>query len=558
MDHSKAIYLRLAPEFGEARFGPYENCEIRIGSDESNCAILIADFGALPIHAKLTIEGEKNFILSPSERSAEIFLWRKNKRPELIHSATAVKPGDAFSIVTDNGPKFIIELDELPEEIKEQRENEASRRGTGRSRLSADSMKTEAKRQVWTQFLVMGPMQLLQRAWIYIKSGAIYQPRNIIAGAVLISGWIVGGGSACRTKKLQTEVSQVKKTANNCQNQLKFHESLTQKKDYGIIDAIYGISRSPQLTDSLKKDKKLMNLVKEKSLTLISQDSPDWLVTKTKSPYAKQFKRWIAAVRSIDDNRIDPETKNLLIWNINQEDQSNRDFDLIQNPKGDRFCGRGIMQLTFRQAIYLGLEAKPDASFKGSVADLLPEDKSSQLRSTIVYALGSEINVPESQTFIDALIDANFEAEQLFNRSQQNCIYLEGPDERINNLKMLRKLQKMIGPKAKGMPAKENYLSSTARIAKLYLADLEDMDYRKPNKKVKFKGTLDASLASLGQEGKWVMEQTAETIAQSLVLPCRVALEGTEDAKKNVGGEEFLNLPDPIACLVFDWKIRNE
>ena len=83
MDHEKAIYLRLSPEFGEHRFGPYERGEIRIGSDQQNCAICIGNFGALPIHAKLSIQG-KELVLSPSERSAEIFLWRKNKFPEQI------------------------------------------------------------------------------------------------------------------------------------------------------------------------------------------------------------------------------------------------------------------------------------------------------------------------------------------------------------------------------------------------------------------------------------------------------------------------------------------
>ena len=162
MDHPKAIYLRLSPEFGDFRFGPYESMEVTVGSDRNTCSIIIEEYGALPIHAKLHIQGEKELILSPSERAAEVYLFRRNKQPELIHGATAVKVGDAFSIVHAKGPKFIIELDELPPEVKEQREKMASRSGTGRSRLSGKSMKTEVKRQIWTQLLVSGPMQLLQ------------------------------------------------------------------------------------------------------------------------------------------------------------------------------------------------------------------------------------------------------------------------------------------------------------------------------------------------------------------------------------------------------------
>jgi len=557
MDHPKAIYLRLSPEFGEYRFGPYENMEVTVGSGK-NCSIIIEEFGALPIHAKLFIEGEKELILSPSERSAEVFLWRDNKRPELIHGATAVKPNDAFSIVTERGPKFIVELDELPVEIKEQREKEASRQGTGRSRLSADSMKKEGMRQLWTQLLVMGPMQLLQRAWIYIKSGAIFQPRNIIAGAVLFSGWIVGGRASCSSKKMQTNVTRVETKLDNCSNQLDFQKSLAENKNYTLYDAIRGVTRSDNLAQLLKKDKKLMSLVKEKSLALINRDSPDWLVKNANEAYARSFKQWIAAIRSVKDSSLDADTKNLLIWNINEEDQSNRKFSLVSNSKGDYYCARGIIQLTFRQSTHLGLLTKADASYKGNVSQLKKEAKSAQIRKTIIYALGSEMEIEESQNLIDSLTDSEFESEQLRNRSQQSCIYIDGADDRVENVRMIKKLQSMVGPKVKGLPDEENYLSSTSRLAKLYVADLEDMDFRQPNKKIKFQGTLSSSLESLDQQGKWVLEKTAKTIARSIVLPCKVTLEGEESAKEYIGGEDLEGLPDPVSCLVFDWKIRNE
>ena len=82
----------------------------------------------MPIHAKLSIQG-KELVLSFRE-IGEVFLWRKNKHPEQIVGATVIQVGDAFSIVVENGPKFIVELDELPEEVKEQREKEYFRSGS--------------------------------------------------------------------------------------------------------------------------------------------------------------------------------------------------------------------------------------------------------------------------------------------------------------------------------------------------------------------------------------------------------------------------------------------
>lgn len=557
MDHIKAIYLRLSPEFGEHRFGPYENLEVRIGSDQQNCAICIENFGALPIHAKLLIQGEKDLILVPSERSAEVFLWRKNHAPEQIFGATAVIPGDAFSIIMANGPKFIIEWDELPEEIKEQREKAASRGGVGRNRLSKDSMKGEAKRQVFTQLLVMGPMQLLQRAVIFVKSGAIYQPRNIIAGAVLLSGWILGGSMSCRSSKLKKQTTVVKSELSDCQNNLSFQESLSSNKKITLYDAINGVTKSDQLAQLLKKDTKLRSLVKEKSLALINKDAPEWLVEKTNDPYALKVKRWIAAVRSLDDTEIDSETKNLLIWNISEKGKSNRSFTLVDNPMGEYQCGRGIMELSFRQSIHLGLETQVDAPYKGNATNLSKEAKISQLRTTITKALGSAEEFAESQALVEALENQEMETEQLYNRSLQSCIYASGEDEREENIAMLRQLKKMIGPGIKGLPKEDNFLSPGARLAKLYVADIDGMDFRERQDQFKFSGTLSAAMDDLNQEGKWVLEKTAKTIARSIVLPCKVVLEGSEEAKILIGGDEQTFLPDPISCLIFDWKVRN-
>ena len=153
-------------------FGPYERGEIRVGSDQQNLCHLYWQFWR-PSHSCPSIQGKSwcCLLLKDLRKS----FYGANKHPEQIVGATVIQVGDAFSIVVENGPKFIVELDELPEEVKEQREKEASRAGVGRSRLTKESMATEVKRQAFTQLLVFGPMQLLQRARTFIVSGAIYQ-----------------------------------------------------------------------------------------------------------------------------------------------------------------------------------------------------------------------------------------------------------------------------------------------------------------------------------------------------------------------------------------------
>ena len=563
MDHEKAVYLRLSPEFGEHRFGPYERGEIRIGSDQQNCAICIGNFGALPIHAKLNIQG-KELILSPSERAAEIFIWRRNKQPEKIIGATIVNVGDAFSIVVETGPKFIVELDELPEEIKIQREEEASRAGTGRRRLSADSMKSEVKRQAFTQLLVLGPMQLLQRAITFVRSGAIYQPRNIIAGAVLLSGWLVGGTMSCRSSKLKQANVSAQQQVQDCNNDLAFYEDLVKTKNYSLTKAILEITESPHLTDLLKKDKKLMGLVKEKALALSGQDGPEWLLNadSTRGGYIGQLNSWKSALEAMDDTEIDPETKRLLLWSISERDKSNRSFALVSNALGEYQCGRGILQLSYRQGMFLGLSGvQPDAPYKGNAAKKDTGSRQQLLIRTIETALGPATeDFPESQALVESMLDTEVDFEQIANRSQQNCFFAQGDavDSRRSSKQLARELKKSIGVGRQGLPSEDNYLSSGARLAKIYIADIDDMDFRSSSTKMKFAGTLSSSVEGLNQEGEWVLEQTAKSIARSLVLPCKVALQGSDEARELVGGEDGTNLPNPVACLVFDWKVRNE
>ena len=562
MDHEKAIYLRLSAEFGEHRFGPYERGEVRIGADQQNCAICIGNFGALPIHVKFSIQG-KELILSPSERSAEVFLWRKNKFPEQIVGATILQVGDAFSIVVEDGPKFIVELDDLPEEVKEQREKEASNAGVGRSRLSKKAMGTEVKRQAFTQLLVMGPMQLVQRAITFVKSGAIYQPRNIIAGVVLLSGWFLGGSMSCRSSKLkQANIVSTDRLA-DCNNDLAFYEDLVKTKNYSLTKAILEITESPHLTDLLKKDKKLMALVKEKALALSGQEGPEWLLeaSSTRGGYVGQLSAWKSALEALDDTEIDPETKRLLLWSIGEADMSNREFSLVPNAMGDYQCGRGILQLSYRQGMFLGLSGvQPDAPYKGKASKKDNSARQAMLIKTVENALGPATeDFPESMSLVETLTDVEVDFEQIANRSQQNCFYAQSDttDSRQSPNRLVQGLKKSIGVGRKGLPADDNFLASGARLAKIYLADVEGMDFRTATK-FKFSGTLSSSVENLNKEGEWVLEQTAKSIARSLVLPCKVALQGSDEARELLGGEEGEKLPNPVACLVFDWKVRNE
>ena len=121
--HDLAIYLRLTPEFGGTRFGPFEQLETRLGSDDERCHIVLPEsLGVLPVHAQVLRQGDNNTIVAPADRAATLFLWRQGeRRPNQITSPTALRSGDGFSLVTADGPRFIMEIDVLPPEIQEER-----------------------------------------------------------------------------------------------------------------------------------------------------------------------------------------------------------------------------------------------------------------------------------------------------------------------------------------------------------------------------------------------------------------------------------------------------
>ena len=139
-----------------------------------------------------------------------------------------------------------------------------------------------------------------------------------------------------------------------------------------------------------------MALVQEKALALSGQDGPDWLVntTSTSGGYIGQFGTWQAALQSMDDTEIDPETKRLLLWSINEKDMSNRGFSMVSNAKGDYQCGRGILQLSYRQGMFLGLSGvQPDAPYKGKASKKDNSARQTLLVKTVENALGQPTKI---------------------------------------------------------------------------------------------------------------------------------------------------------------------
>ena len=548
-------YLVLAPEFGGTRFGPFEGLEIRLGSDPDRCHIVLpASLGTISEHAKIIRQGPLNLILSPSDRTATVFLYKQGeRRPIQLNTPTAVRPGDSFALVTADGPRFIIEVGELPPEMAAAR-SKARGPKSGRDRLNADAFKQEGKRQLWTTLLVTGPGQLLQRAYTFIASGAIFQPRNIIMIATLASGWAFGGFMGCRSGGFKRKLAASSQRVENCEEQLSYEQGfegdVTEQNFHQLAATI---TRS-NLGLALKEDNPLRQKVIEEIKNLRNADDFEWVATGKGRP-AKNFERWRTRIEKAGESGdIDSTTTNLLVWA--GAHPSGEDFTRVNDSTGNDQCGRGPLSITYRQALRLGFTAMPDGYYVGPATDA----KESTERSVEIISQ-TLAQIPTSAGFTVAQPEELTDTDVFSINPREQCVHQLGLDDRSNErpARLVRALQRTVGPESALLPEPDRPWGATARIAKIYAADIRRVDYTdKRNPGISFKDNhVSSTLSTLDAEGEWVLKQTAEVIAKAILLPCVATLsgEGSDQVKATVGED---NLPSAIACLVLNYKLDNE
>lgn len=545
-----AVYLLLAPEFGGTRFGPFEGLEVRLGSNPDRCHIVLPEsFGVLPEHVKVIRQGPQNLILAPAERTATVFLWRQGARkPEQITSPVAIRAGDGFSMVTPSGPRFTVQLDELPEDVKKEREEAAKRVGVGRRRLSKESMAAEGKRQIFTQLLVLGPMQYAQRAWIFIKSGAIFQPRNIFLGIFLLSGYIFGGFASCRGKKSRKAHATTTQRLESCEKSNKFLEEKGENvADWTFADLASGITDSTLIGASLDGDTKLTEMVREEAKYILSDDKRyEWLLGAGGRAQRSEFDAWKGRVEQSES--LDNNTRHLLTWLAAQPGRSTGEFDPVENSGGVEVCGRGPLRMTYRQALHLNLEVQPDGWKRGRDTAVLEDTR---VRDELIDATLSDAGVPRGEDTLDT------DLEGINNEGA--CVYATGNDDRAIQGRLLNKMEKTLGEGAPDVPFSTATHGASMRLALYYAADLPRIDLREGRPSVDFanpNATVSSVLGQLDSGGEWALKQTARALARSIVLPCRARLEGDPKQMQALFGDD--TLPDELYCLVLFYKLSND
>jgi hypothetical protein len=548
-----AIYLRLAPEFGGTRFGPFEGAEIRLGCEaEKNDIVLPEALGVINSHVKILRQSEKNIILAPVDRTAAVFLFQGKRPPRQVTTNIAISPGDAFSLVTAQGPRFIMELDELPEELKKEREKQRSN-GRRWNRLSPKEFGREGKRQAWMYALTTGPGRWIQRGYVFVVSGAIFMPRNLIMIAMIGGGYAMAGGQRCSNVGLKSDLADSSASLESCNDQVAFAENMSGADSAGYSFTVLSVSITgvAQLGPALENDPTLTALVKERAAVIFRNSKQyEWLTNPSKSSGRAGV---FATFRESLADDLPSDTARIMAYVAARPDLSRGSdtWAVFTDSEGDDVCGRGPTALTYRQGLNLGLKPQLDGLIIKNVSDFQgPEGR--EKREELLKETAARAGVND----LDEL-DEDVEAKLMpIKQGGKHCVVLDGPDGRRTVSQMVKAMDKQLGDSGKGLPPSDVNYGVTARIAKLFVADWVTVDFDERDMGFDLSEAPPGSiLPEAGPRGDWAMRQTADVIARSMVLPCVAVLNHADNpAVATTLGDP---LPSPINCLVLDWKLRH-
>lgn len=536
------LYLVLSPEFGGTRFGPFEGLEARLGSSKERCHITLPEsLGVAKEHCKVIRQGGASMILAPSERTAAVFLWKGDaRRPVQVQTPTAVKPGDSFALVTPEGPRFFIELGELPAELK------AARSGPkrGPKNLTAGKFADAGKDLLLARLYTLSPVSLAMRAWYFVKSGAIWQPRILLLGAVMAFGYLSSCGAGIGMLTFRGKAKAAEASAESCRESLAYADNIgTDVENFAFDELAGSVLGSRGIGLSLKKDTAFVGLVKQQTTKILeSREQYAWLYEE--SGRVEEFAKWRERVEKSD--AFDADTKKLLPYLAATRARVQGKWDRLLDAKETEVCGRGPVRMTYRQGKNLGLSSVALDAYVGGDATSIAQDEvaRTKLLSKTAEANGEpplDTNVPS--------------AAEVVRQGEHTCVRADGDDDRENLSKVLSSLEDQLGKKAKFVPDIDANFGAVARIAKFFAADIPGAKFAEV-KKSPIDFTRGSPLNALDDVagGQWVVERTAEVIARAIALPCYGVLK-----HKNPKTEAtFGTLPPAVPCLVMNFNMTNE
>ena len=191
----------------------------------------------------------------------------------------------------------------------------------------------------------------------------------------------------------------------------------------------------------------------------------------------------------------------------------------------------------------LKLGAMPDAYFEGNIRDI--EESTADMEEKITDVLLKVQETPAE--------GAEYEATSMPN-NRDHCIHQVGSDQRESRSKTLSRLASALSDDNPLLPISTDIHGPTSRVAMLFTLDLLRFDAESAT--FDFRGRPTSSTIDDFDKGKeWVLDQTAEIIARSLVLPCLIAIEGDKESVEKLLGTDA---PRKYSCFYLNYELSQK
>ena len=347
----------------------------------------------------------------------------------------------------------------------------------------------------------------------------------------------LGCSSLC--KECETELAQVREKYSECEDFLDYKDFNESPTWDDLLTIFFQDSFGPQLNRELNEEIRIQ-------AQRIFIESNSWEL-QHRNKQLNIARLW---ANSVDKTEWDAGLKDVLRWaSFLSYGYDNSGFVAKVDSNNTLVCYRGFMSLNYRQATQLGIQAQPDAVYVGAKKGI----SSSKQRTAQLYRALETSGVDQSLwPTAYQNNETSIASTRIPLNPQQFCISQEGEDEREFPTKVKKALNNLFQHKSlKNAP-------TLGKLASIYAADLQghhffEEDYISP---ISLTGSLTHELDHVDISGsEWVHQQLARSIANAVVTPCTILLNGSEEIK-----EKFFpaKKPNPVVCSYIYWAAQHE
>lgn len=492
-----ATFLELAPEFGGTTFGPFPGPEIRLGSAADGCDIrLPVSLGVASLHCRVVRQDDATWLVAPVDRASAVWFHRASGgRPALLEAPVAARSGDAFSLVTPEGPRFRLRIEAGAAADDAARNSQGPKAPPSNflSRLGRELARVGLARMVTGR---VGATLLWLRN--FVRNGTFLSPIFLVGLITASSGWMLAGGSSCAALSLNRSRLGAQAELDDCKDQLGV------SADVGGAPTVPGLVRTllddPEWQATLLDDRDFAAaFATELRNVFNNQARYRWAYTRSGTGFART--RAALTQTGMPDALAHP-----LSWASALPGHVERDWVVVTDSEGQEVCGRGPLGLTWRQAMALGLQAQPDALVDRSVAasaDL------AAWRSAVAKTTGT-LGAPAPE---GTILAAGIE------QGSDECLVVEGTDERLDPRRVAAALDERLGVSGRGLPGEQGRYWVAARLVLLGA-----LDFRRGAEDLRFDGLPPGgALTAAGvstERADFAVRYGAAVAARAVAIPC--------------------------------------